>query len=267
MSRAATPGHRAGYRDIALSPTRRFQAAALLAVVLALVLAPAASAAKKGKVIPPPPPSHLLLIHGGSFLYDDPDFQPRTEAAAVAAGFVPHYVSYPLGDLPAAVLQARADARELRQKVGVDRVYAFGASAGGTLAALLAGDGLVGAAAAKAPVTDLVGWEWPLGVYGLDYFERIAADPYARYRLSPLRRPASRPLLVIQGRADRVVPLAMNEAFADKFPRVHLRVVAGGHATEKLRPWLIDDAMGWLASLAERKYLATVRSKNPPKVD
>ena len=105
---------------------------------------------------------------------------------------MPHYVTYPLGDLPAAVSTARAEARRLRRPFGADRVYAYGSSAGGTLAALLAGDGLVAAAVAKAPVSDLVGWEWPLGAYGPDYFEQIGADLAARYRLSPLRRRARR---------------------------------------------------------------------------
>jgi len=216
---------------------------------------------------PPPPPAHLLLIHGGSFLFEDPNFQPATEAAAIAAGFIPHYVSYPLGNLSAAVLRARAEARRLRQKFGVERVYAYGASAGGTLAALLAGDGLVAAAAAKAPVTDLVGWEWPLLTYGLDYYDQIAAGTDTRYRLSPLRRAAQSPILVLQGRGDRVVPLDMNEIYAAKFPRVYLRVVPGGHATDKVRPWLVEETIRWLAQIAHREGVAAVRAEELPKGD
>ena len=208
---------------------------------------------------PPPPPPHLLLFHGGSFLYDDPSFEPETVDRARAAGFVPHYVTYPLGNMPAAVLAARAEARRLRLKFGRDRVYAYGSSAGGTLAALLAGDDLIAAAVAKAPVSDLVGWEWPLGAYGPEYFSAVALGPAARYRLSPLRRPQRTPLLVVQGRADQIVPAAMNEAFAAKFKRVHLWQVAGGHTTERTRPWLIEDAMGWLSRVAQRQWVAAHR--------
>jgi len=223
---------------------------------------------KKEPAEPPGPPPQLLLFHGGSFLYDDPDFEPSTAERAVDAGFVPHYVNYPLDDMPAAVLRARAEARRLRDKFGVDRVYAYGASAGGTLATLLAGDGLIGAAVAKAPVTDLVGWQWPLEQYGSNYYEQIDLGEAARYRLSPLRRPQKSPLLIYQGRGDQVVPPAMNEAFAAKFTRVHLWEVPGGHTTERTRPWLISRSMKWLANTARLQWRALAIREgwwHPPK--
>lgn len=207
------------------------------------------------------PPPQLLLFHGGSFLFEDPYFEPSTAERAIAAGFEPHFVTYPLGDMPAAVLRARAEARRLRQNYGVERVYAYGSSAGGTLAALLAGDGLVSAAVAKAPVTDLVGWEWPLTAYGPEYFEQIGLGPLARYRLSPDRRREEKPLLVYQGRGDRVVPPAMNEAFAAKYPRVHLWLVPGGHTTERTRPYLISEAMQWLRGVWKAHARVFVRQE------
>jgi acetyl esterase/lipase len=229
----------------------------LVALLVHALVAPAGASA----ALAPPPPAppdpgpkpQLLLFHGGSFLFDDPLFQPATAEKARAAGFVPHFVSYPLGDLPAAVRRARSEARRLRLKFGLERVYAYGSSAGGTLAALLCGDGLVAAGVAKAPVSDLVGWEWPLQRYGETYWDEIGVDLADRYRLSPLRRPAESPLLVYQGRNDGVVPPAMNEAFADKFTRVHLWLVAGNHTTERARPWLIDRAMRWLEQTAARQ--------------
>jgi fermentation-respiration switch protein FrsA (DUF1100 family) len=152
--------------------------------------------------------------------------------------------------MPAAFQAARAEAIRLRARAG-NAVYAYGSSAGGTLAALLAGDGLVSAAVAKAPVSDLLDWEWPLSAYGPDYFERIGlVAPAARRRLSPLRRPARRPLLILQGRRDRVVPLAMSSAYSLKFKRVHLWVVQGGHHTERIRPELLSRALEWLARAA-----------------
>lgn len=166
--------------------------------------------------------------------------------------------------MPAAVLAARAEASRLREKFGAGRVYAYGASAGGTLAALLSGDGLVAAAVAKAPVSDLVGWEWPLGVYGPTYYEQVGLDLAARYRLSPDRRPQKSPLLVYQGRSDGVVPPAMNEAFAGKYARVYLWLVPGGHTTERARPYLISKAMHWLARTAASQARAAAHRSDLP---
>jgi pimeloyl-ACP methyl ester carboxylesterase len=232
------------------------------------LLAPGVAAAgpqeSNGGVTGPGQRPQLLLIHGGSFLFEDPEFEPLTRPAALAAGFVPHYVTYPLDNLPAAVEKVRAEARRLRQKFGVDRVYAYGASAGGTLAALLSGDLLVSAAVAKAPVSDLVTWTWPLENYGPAYYENLGVDLADRERLSPIRRAQAAPLLLIQGRADHVVPPSMNEAFAAAYPRVSLWLVAGGHLTERARPFLVTRAMEWLAKIAARKTPVVVENENKP---
>lgn len=217
----------------------------MLIALLALAW-PALARAQVAPAEPAGPKPQLLLFHGGSFLYEDATFEAFTESLAEAAGFVPHNVDYPLGDLPAAVLRARAEAARLRARFGVEDVYAYGSSAGGTLAALLSGEGLVAAAVAKAPVSDLVGWSWPLATYGGDYYERIGLSPEARYRLSPLRRPERRPLLLLQGRGDQVVPPAMSEAFAAKFREVRLWMLAGGHRAERAHPQALARALAWL---------------------
>jgi acetyl esterase/lipase len=211
----------------------------------------------EGGAVGPAQRPQLLLIHGGSFLYEDPTFEGLTRERAIAAGFVPHYVTYPLGNLPAAVERVRAEARRLREKFGLSRVYAYGSSAGGTLAALLSGDDLVSAAVAKAPVSDLTTWEWPLTKYGVEYWGSLGVDLADRERLSPIRRLQLAPLLIIQGRADHVVPAAMNETFAAAYPRVSLWLVAGGHSTERVRPFLITRAMHWLARIATQEGAAT----------
>jgi fermentation-respiration switch protein FrsA (DUF1100 family) len=204
------------------------------------------------------PKPHLMLLHGGSFLFDDTEFEAQTREAATKAGFIPHYVTYPLADMPAAVLAARAEARRLRLKVGADMVYAYGSSAGGTLAALLSGDGLVGGAAAKAPVSNLVTWEWPLVQYGPEYYEEVQLDLPARYRLSPLGRPAKEPLLVVHGIDDQVVPVSQSEAFAAKFKRVYLWEVLGGHHAERSQPEVLERTLVWLAEIAEAQAQGTV---------
>src|SRR6201999_2920642 len=150
-----------------------------LAALAPATFSPATAATRDAGIAPakPAPKSQLTLIHGGSFLFHDPFFRPLTRPWALEAGFVPHYVDYPLANLPAAVTAVREEARQLRQLVGAKSVYAYGASAGGTLAAILAGEGDVAAAVAKAPISDLATWEWPLGRYGANYYENIAAGP------------------------------------------------------------------------------------------
>jgi len=238
---------------------RRLGSALALLGTLVLLGPPTAAAAPgvdRGKPLRP----HLLLIHGGSFLGEDPTFPELTLGPATAAGFETHYLRYPLGDLPGAVRAARAEARRLRTRVG-EPVYAYGSSAGGALAAILAGDGLVSAAVAKAPPSDLVNWHWPVATFGVDYHQRVRANPRALYRLSPLRRRARRPLLVVHGARDGVVPPAMSEAFAGKFRRVHLWTVPGGHWTERLRPYVLARSMEWLKSRAD--VLQAGRTRGP----
>lgn len=218
---------------------------------------PAVAMAQVKPAEPAGPPPQLLLFHGGSFLFEDPSFEESTELLAEEAGFVPHYVDYPLGNLPAALTRARAEAARLRSRFGAEDVYAYGSSAGGTLAALLAGEGLVAAAVAKAPPSDLVGWTWPLSTYGADYYEQIGLSEEARYRLSPLRRPERQPLLLLQGRSDAVVPAAMSEAFAAKFGQVRLWLLAGGHRAERSRPQVVLRALRWLLRTNEAELPET----------
>ena len=117
---------------------------------------------------------------------------------------------------------------------------------------------------AKAPVSDLATWEWPTGRYGPEYWNALGAGQATRERLSPALRPERAPLLIIQGRADNVVPPSMNEAFAARFNRVKLWLVAGGHTTERVRPFLITRAMNWLAQIAARKMAPPRETEAPP---
>lgn len=241
---------------------------ALAATLLALVAPAAAPALGIGPGIKiaeekpePPPKPQLLLFHGGSFLFENPFFEPAVVARSISVGFEPHFIDYPLGNVPEAVENARAEARAYRQKFGASRVYAYGASAGGTLATLLAGDGLVAGAVAKAPVSDLVDWPWAVETYGSTYYEKIGlGEEAARYRLSPsLRSEVKSPILIYQGVADQVVPATMSAAFAEKFENVHLWYVPGGHATDETRPWLVQRALSWLARIAAQQERAAAQ--------
>jgi pimeloyl-ACP methyl ester carboxylesterase len=272
MGQTATTAPLRGFGRIdCQSKTRlrgRLVALAALAFALLALIAPATAPAvgvgpgiKIAEERPEPPPKpQLLLFHGGSFLFENPFFEPAVVARSIAAGFEPHFIDYPLGNVPEAVANARAEARALRREFGIAYVYAYGASAGGTLAALLAGDGLVSGAVAKAPVSDLVDWPWATETYGSNYYEKVGlGEEAARYRFSPsLRAEVKSPLLIYQGVNDQVVPAAMSAAFAEKFENVHLWYVPGGHATDETRPWLVQRALSWLARIAVRQERAAV---------
>lgn len=190
----------------------------------------------------------LLLFHGGAFIFADRGFADRTRALALAGGFVPHFVEYPLGNLPAAVRFSEEEARRLDEEFGTENVYAYGSSAGGDLSALLAGEGLVTAAVAKAPPSDLLEWTWPLTrPYGAKYRAEIASAGGGELRrLSPMFDQDQRRLLILQGAADNVVPPEMNERFALKQSLVRLWRVPGGHFTDRSRPQLVKRALSWL---------------------
>lgn len=198
----------------------------------------------------------LLLFHGGSFLYTDDLFTELSRPRAIRAGFVPHYVDYPLGNLPAAVRDARAAARRLDARYGVEHVYAYGSSAGGLFSSLLAQEGLVAGAVAKAPPVDLVAWKWPDARYGAGYYREIHVRRSELARYSPARHRFRDPLLIYQGTHDRIVLPAMNRRLAAKSPMVFFRGVPGGHWVDRERPRLIYKAMVWLGHLAAYRIAA-----------
>jgi pimeloyl-ACP methyl ester carboxylesterase len=76
-------------------------------------------------------------------------------------------------------------------------------------------------------------------------------------------RPEREPMLVIQGQSDGIVPPEMNDEFAARFPRVKLWKVAGGHTTDRVRPFLVTRAMHWLAKIAKRDMGVADRATPP----
>ncbi len=98
----------------------------------------------------------LLILHAGGFILPAADAIEPACTLATDAGFDVVFVRYPLGDIPEAVAASeRVARREGRDGVPV---FAYGESAGGTLAALLAQKGLVEASATYSPLTDLVAY-------------------------------------------------------------------------------------------------------------
>ncbi|HET6570580.1 MAG TPA: alpha/beta hydrolase fold domain-containing protein [Solirubrobacterales bacterium] len=227
---------------------------AALAVVLALLLA-AAFGAPVAAAEPPPKPV-LLLLHGGGFFTGDPGYMDYAAAIAAEQGeFATLQPSYPLDDLPAAFAQMKGLALSLRRQGR--RVFAYGDSAGGGIAAWLASRGYVAAAAAKAPPTALRAWKSAFARY---YASAAAGDPHSWRHLhaseadlrtySSAGRPSLRPLLIFQSCEDRIVPCAMNVGFAERDPRVSLVGIWGAHADPEAKDWSFRRGLAWLAARA-----------------
>ena len=98
----------------------------------------------------------LLILHAGGFIFPVGEAIEPACVLATKAGFDVVYVNYPLGNMPKAVAAAERAAKHAGRHG--QPVYAYGESAGGTMAALLAQQGLVEAAATYSQVTDLVGY-------------------------------------------------------------------------------------------------------------
>ena len=168
----------------------------------------------------------VLLFSAGGFVLDDSSEMPEAAAAVEAAGLQPRFIDYPRFDLLGAVHSAERAARRAGRNGRA--VYAYGDSAGGTLAALLAERGLVRAAATFCPVANL------------RRFANHASDPdfyvgliQANRRLLLLESPglhdSDRPIFAMRPVADEPY---LNQATAKwdaRDPQVKSVSVAGGH--------------------------------------
>jgi acetyl esterase/lipase len=123
----------------------------LLVLVVALISPAAALAEQK-----PGKPPILLIFHGGGFIGGEPSLMESRADQASHAGFEPRSVDYRAGDSHSVPFEVKRSFRVARRLQSRGReVYAYGESAGGLLAARLAQEGLVGAAAIQSPVSNL----------------------------------------------------------------------------------------------------------------
>jgi acetyl esterase/lipase len=221
-----------------------------LALIAAVLLVPVAAA----EAAEPRPV--LLLIHGGGFFEGSPAAMDyAAEIAADEGAFLTLQPAYPLNDLPGAFQRLREVALELRDRGR--RVYAYGDSAGGAIAAWLASRGLVRAAAAKSPPTALRAWR---SRYARHYVTALPGDRHSWRHLragaedlraySSANRPSLRPIRIFQSCADTVVPCAMNVGFAQRDPLVSLVRVFGQHGDPASRAHSFALGLRWLGARA-----------------
>lgn len=169
---------------------------------------------------------------------------------ATDIGFKPVYVDYPLGDLPGAVRFTYRAAR--REAARGHAVYAYGESAGGTLAALLSARGLVSDAATYSQVTDLSRY----AAHAPDpetYKAFIGATDADLRRFSPAHLRARARLLALAPVADSPYLTQPTERWAEREPRVRSLSVRGGHLSDddaRLYTTNMRRALAWLARQA-----------------
>lgn len=201
----------------------------------------------------PRPARHLILIPGGGFTFHDANFWPTMAPAASAAGFVPHLLKYRLFDLGGAVADAREHAADLVRRYGRANVFVYGSSAGGTLAALLASEGLAAAGVASSGLYDFRYWPWALLDRGPEYLYSIGADWDTRRAYSPIRHRLRCPLLSLHGNWDPVVSVFQAEDYVATHPRATLRLYSAGHGLYRTRPNSVVGAMRWLNRVGNKQ--------------
>jgi acetyl esterase/lipase len=221
-----------------------------IAALLAAALPFAATAGPADAAAPRPV---LLLIHGGGFVEGSPSgMDYATAIAGREGGFATVQPAYPLNDLVGA-FERLADVALALQGQGRE-VYAYGDSAGGAIAVWLASQGYVEAAAAKAPLTALVGWRsatarhYATAARG-DHrsWRHLRATPRVRRIYSTAFRRSLRPVRIYQSCGDTAVPCSINIGFARRDPNVTLRLIWGPHKDRAAKAFAFESGLRWLA--------------------
>ena len=207
------------------------RAPVLSAVAAAVLVVAGCGGVEREGAAPDPSPAEgttLLLFHPGGFVRNDGDPMTKAVEAATAQGFAPVVVDYPSADPAAALEAARAAADE---HGGARPVFAYGESAGGTLAGRIAQDGLVDRAALHSPVADVERFadqsypeeEWEEAFLGTEAEQR---------RVSLTGRDSEVPILALIAADDEFIPRASIREWAGADGDVEVRVVPGTHLGE-----------------------------------
>lgn len=167
----------------------------------------------------------LLLFHPGGFTSGDPSFENSAVTYAQSLGFATKNLDYPLCD-PVSCFKWALSAATMASRAGP--VFAYGDSAGATLAARIAQKRKVRAAACYCPVVRYA-------KFVRDHPSSSVLDclrPYPDSTLdlmSPGLHLTEKPILCLAGSTDVVATLEEAKLWRKLDPRVYVLEVSGGH--------------------------------------
>lgn len=241
----------------------------------------AASQASANPRAPCPSKAVVLLVHGGGWYRGNPSYEDHAvDFTRKANLFKPVAVRYSLHSIGRAFQDLADSARYWKRRNC--RVFAYGESNGANMVENLASRGLVSAAAAVSPPTDLLSWSYRAiskktyrvdlsTPHGREYAENppnnpkswayLNATPKVLQRLSPSRQPYNEkrqsPVLIFQSCVDHVVKCKMNRDYAasDNHSRtneIRYQPVGGEHATPAVKDAAYKVSYRWFRRLLRR---------------
>jgi len=237
LARRIAPSHLDGVRNQAEEPRWLPMGTALPALLLCM-LAGIALIVGAGRAEARPV---VLLFHPGGFLLGTARSMDPAAEVARANGLHPVEVDYPLGS-PSRALDYSIEQAELWGEAG-RKVYAYGASAGGSLAADLAERGLVSRTSVQAPVADIpeyfdAGGMWP-------WFPDSRQEAW---EASPAARPSLEPIHAWVPREDYPSLLPYTSAWIDADPLVTGTEIPGRHLEQPYSGDAMRESFAYLTS-------------------
>lgn len=169
----------------------------------------------------------VLLLHGGAWTHGTAQDEATGANGLGAMGFRTVLVDYPLNNPVAALSATREAARDVRLKGR--KVYAYGHSAGATIAAALAARGDVDGAVIWEAPTNLLTWRST----GIVDWHSLNMSRAMRRQISPTYRVTKNcsPQLLLYGDKDTIVKLDQMRDYRDKLRAkkcdVHVRIMRG----------------------------------------
>ena len=172
----------------------------------------------------------IIVVHGGGFLGGNPTKTDLICRQLGANGWSVTNIDYPVRNFLGTEQVLRTAALKAARTSA--RVFAYGESAGGGLAALAAARRWVDGAFAWAPVSDIPAWGRWRQESGSLWGRSLDDDDWedlARISAQSWENKTSSPILVVHGTNDATVPFSQSVQMKKHWPTMTLRRYRGGH--------------------------------------